>query len=624
MAPNRKSSSEAPPGYSIDSSVGPMYRFQKSLPQLPVPNLIETAGKYLDSVRPLVSSADPRTPDATHGGPNSAYAKTQHIVEEFVSSPLVKELQNRLRARERESENWLSDWWNEAAYMGYRDPVVPYVNYFYMHKADKNRATPALRAAGLTRALLYFRKLVETEQLEPEMVRQTPLCMSSYKYLFNACRYPVKPVDTARKFDADSHNHVIVIRKNKFYEVPIVDTKGEWLSQADLEQQYNRVIELAGQEADQHPLGALTTQNRDEWADARTAITKDPSNAKALERIESAIIVIALDDASPVTREEVSWKLWVGDGQNRFFDKHQLIVFENGKSGFNGEHSCMDGTPTSRLNDWLLRSLAAGKIDLGARTAQHDLPAPQQVKISLDTTAKTAIAKAIKDHSELMSKHRLTVLHYEGYGKNAIKKFKTSPDSWTQLVMQLAYFKMTGSLAPTYESAQTRKYKLGRTEVIRSATPEALAWCKAMEDPTVSNPRRLELLRRAGAAHVKYATWAADGQGVDRHLFGLKKCLKEGEELPELYNDPSYSLSGHWILSTSQLSSELFDCWGYSEVVPDGYGLAYSVNNNTLRFCITSMTGDVERLRYFIAEAATEVMETMQEAIEEGEGRAKL
>lgn len=31
---------------------------------------------------------------------------------------------------------------------------------------------------------------------------------------------------------------------------------------------------------------------------------------------------------------------------------------------------------------------------------------------------------------------------------------------------------------------------------------------------------RLTLLQKAGAAHIKLATEAADGRGVDRHLFG--------------------------------------------------------------------------------------------------------
>lgn len=36
------------------------------------------------------------------------------------------------------------------------------VNYFYSHRNDKTRKTAPSRAAGLTRALLFFRKLTET------------------------------------------------------------------------------------------------------------------------------------------------------------------------------------------------------------------------------------------------------------------------------------------------------------------------------------------------------------------------------------------------------------------------------------------------------------------------------
>ena len=67
------------------------------------------------------------------------------------------------------------------------------------------------------------------------MARKTPLCMSSYKYLFNATRLPTAPSDTAKVYDPESHNHVVVVRKGKFYEVPVVDHKGEWLSEKELE-----------------------------------------------------------------------------------------------------------------------------------------------------------------------------------------------------------------------------------------------------------------------------------------------------------------------------------------------------------------------------------------------------
>jgi carnitine O-acetyltransferase len=66
---------------------------------------------------------------------------------------------------------------------------------------------------------------------------------------------------------------------------------------------------------------------------------------------------------------------------------------------------------------------------------------------------------------------------------------------------------------------------------------------------------------------VQYATWAADGQGVDRHFFGLKNMLREGEDVPDIYKDPAFSRTNHWELSTSQLSSKFVDGWGYGEGV---------------------------------------------------------
>ena len=77
----------------------------------------------------------------------------------------------------------------------------------------------------------------------------------------------------------------------------------------------------------------------------------------------------------------------------------------------------------------------------------------------------------------------MQVLHYEGYGKNYMKQYRMSPDAWVQLIKQLAFHKMFGRPGVTYESAQTRKFQLGRTEVIRSASNESKAWAEAMLDP---------------------------------------------------------------------------------------------------------------------------------------------
>ena len=65
-----------------------------------------------------------------------------------------------------------------------------------------------------------------------------------------------------------------------------------------------------------------------------------------------------------MTLEERAHQYWHGDGQNRFFDKPlQYIVNDNGTSGFMGEHSMMDGTPTHRLNDYANMVIFNNKLD---------------------------------------------------------------------------------------------------------------------------------------------------------------------------------------------------------------------------------------------------------------------
>lgn len=43
------------------------------------------------------------------------------------------------------------------------------------------------------------------------------------------------PVDTAAKFDPQTHDHVVFVRKNRFFEVPLASPEGKELSAAELQ-----------------------------------------------------------------------------------------------------------------------------------------------------------------------------------------------------------------------------------------------------------------------------------------------------------------------------------------------------------------------------------------------------
>ncbi|CAO3699752.1 unnamed protein product [Rhizopus microsporus] len=515
--------------------------------------------------------------------------------------------------------------------MGYRDPVVVYVSYFFAYKDDKLRRVPAQRAAAITTAALEFKKLIITKTLEPEYAKGEPMCMDSYKYMFNNCRIAHKPSDLKATFDPIKNTHIIAIRKNKFYFIDTV-YNGQQLSTKEFEQQFQRVIDDAG-DIKGIPVGVLTSENRDKWCDYRDdLLAANPNNKKIMEKIESASFVVCLDDLTPFTRDELVRACWHGDGRNRFFDKPlQFIVFDNGKAGFMGEHSCMDGTATCRLNEYVCDGLARNLVNHGSDHVRTDIPKPEQLQFVLNNKVEKAIETAEKDFDELIGNHEMTVLAYNAFGKNFIKKMKCSPDAFAQMAIQLAYYKMFGTSRPTYESAQTRKFQRGRTETCRSVSAESIAFVKTMEDPNASNQEKVAKLRAALKAHGQYMAQAVNAHGVDRHLFGLKNSLREGEQKPELFTDPAFAYSSHWYLSTSQLTSEHFDGYGWGQVVNDGFGVAYMIKNNALQFNVASVKDlEVHGKKYIngthrFKQALEEACDDMRDALlAEAPAQAKL
>ncbi|KAL7750452.1 Carnitine O-acetyltransferase mitochondrial [Sorochytrium milnesiophthora] len=592
------------PTAAAPAAVGPLFKHQSSLEKLPVPTLDETLQKYLTTVRPFLSDAD--------------FARTQAAVSEFAKpGGAGQALQKKLEARSvAEPKGWLADWWTDYAYMAYRDPVVINVNYFFHFRDDKLRKSQAARAASIIQAAVQFRDKVVSQELEPEMAKKTALDSEQYKWMFNACRVPRKPSDFVQTYDPVAHNHVAVVRKNKFYTFDVFHANGQALSTAELEQQLQRIIQDAGDSKDP-AIGSFTVDHRDKWTDARAAlIAADPKNERALKAIESSLFLVCLDDQSPVTREEVGRLLWHGDGRNRFFDKSlQFIVFENGKAGFNGEHSMMDATPTGRLCEWVLTSLDQGRVDHGTPTSTAQLSRPQRLEFTLTPTLRDAIAEAQKGFDAVVDAHELQVLAFDGYGKGLMKKFGMSPDGYVQMALQLAYYKMYGVCRPTYESAQTRKYAYGRTETGRSVSNESVAWVKAMESADGSNEEKAALLKKAIAYHGKYMADASVGKGVDRHLLGLRLLLGPNDPKPSIFSDPAYTNSCHWNLSTSQLTSEYYDGYGWGEVVPDGYGLAYMIKENSVHVNMTSQKLGALRLRHYMTEALQDMRKVCEATV---------
>lgn len=69
------------------------------------------------------------------------------------------------------------------------------------------------------------------------------------------------------------------------------------------------------------------------------------------------------------------------------------------------------------------------------------------------------------EFNENVGKQSASVLTFDGFGSDFIKKTNNPPDAFVQVAMQLATYRLFGEQVGTYESTQVRPFRHGRTEV---------------------------------------------------------------------------------------------------------------------------------------------------------------
>ncbi|CAJ0568579.1 unnamed protein product, partial [Mesorhabditis spiculigera] len=118
-----------------------------------------------------------------------------------------------------------------------------------------------------------------------------------------------------------------------------------------------------------------------------------------------------------------------------------------------------------------------------------------------------------------------------------------------------------------------------------------------------------ELLKKCSDQHSQLVKEASMGQGFDRHLLGLRITAERlGKPLPVVFQDASYDRMGHFVLSTSTLSTETIVFGGFGPVVNDGFGVGYNVVPSKLGAVISS----VKKKAQTFADALTESLDTLR------------
>ncbi|RIA95026.1 acyltransferase ChoActase/COT/CPT [Glomus cerebriforme] len=570
---------------------------QHQLPRLPIPSLEESTTKYLNSLRPLLSSKE--------------LARIEQHVRDFIKPEgLGQILQQRLMDVDRISpHNWLDDtWWIKKAYHEWRVPLIVNSNWHISfiddpntpkeYFANNNGVRPKgqfsewqiKRAAHIIGRMLDFKKLIDTEKLPPDVTRNYPLCMYQYTRIYGVTRIP-KPgcdelIHTPHPAPA---KHIIVIVKDQFYIVECYGKDGQRYSDGDIEIQLCQIIDDVLKANLDPPVGVLTADDRDSWAVAReNLLAISPQNRETLTFIENALFVTNLDDYSTgMNLDKFIRNMFHGsNAHNRWFDKALSISVEsNGRAAINGEHSPCDALIPSIIIEWVI----AEPTSLNAPISGRLTTSPRRIRFMTNNQILKNITEAEKRIGLVIADSDMVMLHFPEYGTHFIKKrANCSPDAYMQMVIQLAYFMTHKKVVPTYETGSTRQFLHGRTDTIRTLSVESKAFVEGMGSGSLTAQQKYDLLQSATKAHSAYTRDVSNGKGCDRHLFGLRLLLREGES-HQLFTEPIFAKSQEWLLSTSGLGAgNRLSGSGFGCVYPNGYGINYLSGENLLKFGIES------------------------------------
>lgn len=564
-----------------------MYEFQDSLPKLPLPTLDATCKLYLEIVAPLLDRQE--------------LEQTRKAVEEFQHRSGQK-LQQQLEIIARSTDTSYVHDYREESFSEYRGPLMINKNFGSILTPISTPELPQARLAAtwIVDTLKFYLKIkhreLEVDRDSPRSGNQ-PMCMIQYDNLFGWDRIPGVKRDRMRH--SPERENVVVMRHNAFYSIqPLQGDKIKSVS--DIEAQLNWI--LGNTEPGEPALGAMTAMNRAPWGVVRQGIAASvEKNAQSLDLLDSALFVICLDDTSPTDWETASQNMLHGDGCNRWFDKPlQLIFTENGYSGINVEHVGVDGFVILRYLYEVNKERKENKEE-AVDNASTPFEAPTKLEWELDSEIIAQINETTTEVKDFIAQHETKVLDFQDFGRNFIKNHRQSPDAVVQLAMQLAYFRLHGKIACVYESVHTRRFNYGRTEAMRSVTPESMEFIRTFIDGDTGEAK-YTALKNAVSAHVSRQKDCQQGYGVDRHLAALLRLARAQGMMPKLFQDRGYTVLVESVICTSSLAAGMgIDLFCFGQVVDNGYGLGYIIKPDSINVNVVSkyqQTGEyIELLR---------------------------
>ncbi|KAG0682833.1 hypothetical protein C6P42_002348 [Pichia californica] len=610
---------------------------ERELKKLPISPLEDTIKKYLEVLKPLQTTDE--------------HSKTIDACSNFLKTtgPI---LQEQLIQYSNSRDSYIEQFWFDS-YLNYDSPVVLNLNPFIMIEDDP---IPGVcnwinRGSALTCSTLRFINALRNNNLPVDYLKNNqPLDMDQFPRLFGSARVPSNN-GCVLQTDKNS-KHIIVIVNSQFYWFNVLDDSNNLiLNEDEIKLNLKSIIEdsksIDPKEIAKSSFGILTTENRKIWSNLRNKLNNDKTNREILKIIDSALFCLVLDDIEigenmdKLSQNFLCGKSILKDGiqigtcTNRWYDKLQLIITKDGKSGINFEHTGVDGHTVLRFAS----DIYTDSILRFAKTINKDSPSiwkdnqiitktvnsiPRKLEWNLTNDISLALRFAETRLSDLINQNEFSTLSYNKYGMERIKKMGMSPDAFIQMSFQLTYYSLYGKVECTYEPAMTKKFLHGRTEAIRTVSEESNEFVTKFLQKDIDAKTKIQLLKNACKKHSERTRDCSNGLGQDRHLYALfciwkryfnfdnnssdndtssdddnstidfnnlpetVDSLKDLHEIPSIFADEGWDKLNTTIISTSNCGNPSLKVFGFGPVSENGFGLGYIIKEHRVSICASS------------------------------------
>ncbi|MGB7425005.1 MAG: choline/carnitine O-acyltransferase [Ornithinimicrobium sp.] len=578
---------------------------------LPVPPLAQTLERYLKAVTPLLEPEERvRTEDAVARTLQGDGPACQGALEAFA------------RGEDAQGRSWLSEGWLQG-YLAVRTPLPLSSNVgFQIHvPGDSGGGSGSAPQVGPGRAAAVVHRLatVHLAGLRAELpsehtARGEAVCGVQRRVLSGGVRHPRPEVDETRSATHEPGSRRIgVLVDDRFFTVQVSDEAGHLVPASLLERALEAVLDLSSQSEQEAGPGftAVSYLGSQRAAPYLERMMGDPHNRRVYDHLAQALFVVHLVRGPAEEIEHLTRTAFLPGHAWAYTPITYQIGLADDFVGMHLEHSRVDAATLKATIE--LAQRVPGAVEhgwAGGKTARVEsmawrLPADLAEAVSTDLAAYAVEAQELEVHRVRVPTPVPQDL--------SIRISDDALCQWTMLYAQRATY---GRVRSTYEAVDLRHFQAGRTECLRSNTPEAVTLVEAL----IQGRGDQSQLDAALSAHKEWIKACKTGQGIDRHLTGLGwMATASGRTLPVL-EDAGWGRITTDFLSTTSIGDQQQICgMAFAPTSAGGLGINYTPVGQEYEFLVTSrrsQRSDVERFTQHLHRGAQALAEPLLRMVE--------